>query len=59
MIEDTPTLKSIEHRSAEIIQIVKHNNEILSAPIFELSEVSEFRWDGAIKLIRVEDPERP
>jgi len=49
-------MKSIEDRSTEKIQNVKHINAILSAPIGELTEVSEFRWDGAIKLIRVEAP---
>ena len=50
-------MKSIEDRSTEKIQNVKHINAILSAPIGELTEVSEFRWNSAIKLIRVEAPE--
>jgi len=30
----------------------------LSAPIIELSEFAEFRWDGAGKLVSSKDPDR-
>jgi len=40
------------------INIVK-GKAIFSIQIDELSEFAKLRWDGAIQLITVEDPERP
>jgi len=38
-------------------KIVKENEAVMSVQIWELSEVVELSWDGAVELIRVELPE--
>ena len=51
-------MNSFDYGSSERIHIVIENDVIVRVQIFQLSEITELRWDGPIESIRVEPPEK-